>query len=141
MVGQTFGGETATGGLIENYPGHVEVQGGFDLMLSMKEQVQKYEVPVVDARVTEIERRDDCFTARDDEGDAYVAKSVVLAMGRERRTLGLQHEQEWVGQGGVVLLDVRRAAVPAPHRRGGRRRRRGGEGCDAGGAVRPTVST
>ena len=98
VVGQTFGGETATGGLIENYPGHVEVQG-FDLMLSMKEQVQKYDVPVVDAEVTTLERRDDCFTARDDEGEEYVAKSVVLAMGRERRTLGLDREQQWIGQG------------------------------------------
>ena len=98
VVGQTFGGETATGGLIENYPGHVEIQG-FDLMLGMKEQVQKYDVPVIDAKVVDIERRDDCFTARDDEGDTYVAKSVVLAMGRERRTLGLEHEQQWVGQG------------------------------------------
>ncbi len=51
VVGQTFGGETATGGLIENYPGHVEIQG-FDLMLGMKEQVQKYDVPVIDAKVT-----------------------------------------------------------------------------------------
>ena len=98
VVGQTFGGETATGGLIENYPGHVEIQG-FDLMLGMKEQVQKYDVPVIDAKVVDVERRDDCFTAHDDEGDTYVAKSVVLAMGRERRTLGLEHEQQWVGQG------------------------------------------
>ena len=42
ILGSEFGGETAIGGLIENYPG-IEVDG-FDLMMSMKDQVLKYDV-------------------------------------------------------------------------------------------------
>ena len=38
--------------------------------------------------------------------------------------------------GSVVLLDVRRASLPPPHRRGRRRGRRRGEGGVVGGAVR-----
>ena len=37
IIGGEFGGETAIGGMIENYPG-IEVDG-FDLMMNMKEQV------------------------------------------------------------------------------------------------------
>jgi len=40
VCGQTFGGETATGGIIENYPGWPQIDG-FDLMLKFKEQAAK----------------------------------------------------------------------------------------------------
>jgi len=36
VIGERFGGETATGGLIENYPGYPEIDG-FDLMLKFRE--------------------------------------------------------------------------------------------------------
>ena len=98
VVGDVFGGETATGGLIENYPGHVEVSG-FDLMLAMKEQAQKYDVPVMDGKVTSITRESDCFMGRTGDGAEYRATAVVLAVGRERRKLSLPHVDEWVGHG------------------------------------------
>ena len=59
VVGETFGGETATGGLIENYPGYVGIDGG-ELMLDMKEQVTRYGVGVVDERVDTIARNGHC---------------------------------------------------------------------------------
>ena len=43
MIGEDFGGETATGGLIENYPGVPEIDG-YDLMLNMKQQVENYNI-------------------------------------------------------------------------------------------------
>ena len=50
VIGETFGGETAIGGLIENYPGYPEIDG-FDLMMKFREQADKYEVPIVDEDV------------------------------------------------------------------------------------------
>ena len=97
VVGETFGGETATGGLIENYPGHVEILG-FDLMLNMKEQATKYDVPIIDAKVERIEQGEHCFYAHA-ASETYQGASVIMAMGRERRKLGLPHEDEWVGHG------------------------------------------
>ena len=44
IVGTTFGGETATGGLIENYPGYPEIDG-FELMMKFREHAEKYDVP------------------------------------------------------------------------------------------------
>ncbi len=44
IFGAHFGGETATGGLIENYPGYPEIDG-FDLMLKFRDQAEKYKVP------------------------------------------------------------------------------------------------
>ena len=98
VIGETFGGETATGGMIENYPGYPEIDG-FDLMLKFREQADKYEVPVIDDKVVSVEGVDGHYTATTFGGDTYVGASVLLAVGRERRKLGLEHEEEWTGKG------------------------------------------
>ena len=98
VFGAVFGGETATGGLIENYPGYPEIDG-FELMMKFREHAQKYGVPIVDEDAVSIARRSDCFELTTDEGNTYLGASVILAVGRERRTLGLEHEVEWTGRG------------------------------------------
>ena len=98
IVGETFGGETAIGGMIENYPGAPDIDG-FDLMLKMQEQVQKYDVPILNAKVEHVSRVDECFEAELSDGTEIHAASVILAVGRERRKLGLPHEEEWTGKG------------------------------------------
>ncbi len=98
VIGETFGGETATGGMIENYPGYPEIDG-FDLMLKFREQADKYEVPVIDDKVVGLENADGHYTATTFGGDTYTGASVLLAVGRERRKLGLEHEEEWTGKG------------------------------------------
>ena len=98
VIGEMFGGETATGGLIENYPGYPEIDG-YDLMMKFREQSEKYEVSVVDDKVVLIYRAAHCFEATTDLGDTYQAATVILAVGRERRKLGLQNEDEWTGKG------------------------------------------
>ena len=98
LFGAIFGGETATGGLIENYPGFSEIDG-FELMMKFREQAEKYQVPIVDEDVVKVERLDDCFQATTAEGGVYTGVSVILGVGRERRRLGLEHEIEWTGKG------------------------------------------
>ena len=98
VIGEIFGGETATGGLIENYPGYPEIDG-YDLMMKFREQAEKYEVPIVDDKVESIDRTAHCFEAKTGLGDTYQTTTVILAVGRERRKLGLQHEDEWTGRG------------------------------------------
>ena len=97
VAGDVFGGETATGGLIENYPGLVGIDGG-QLMMHMREQVEKYGVAVVDERVDAIANIGHCFEAKVGE-DTYQSSAVILAVGRERRKLGLPREDEWTGRG------------------------------------------
>ena len=98
VIGEKLGGETATGGLIENYPGYAEIDG-FDLMMKFREQADKYGVPIVDDKVESIERSEHHFQARTATGNTYLASTVILAVGRERRKLGLEHEEEWTGRG------------------------------------------
>ena len=98
IFGAIFGGETATGGLIENYPGYPEIDG-FDLMMKFREQVEKYEVPIIGENIVSAVQGDDCFEVTTNEGNVYTGASIVLAVGRERRKLGLEHEDEWTGRG------------------------------------------
>ena len=97
VFGDKFGGETAIGGAIENYPGFPSIDG-FDLMLKMREQVEGYGVEIIDEKVDALTRLPGCFQAETEEG-SYRGKSVVLAVGRERRKLGLPMEEEWTGRG------------------------------------------
>ena len=98
VIGETFGGETAIGGSIENYPGYVDIDG-FDLMMHFRAQAEKYEVPIVDDKVSKIRGVDACYEVETEYGGAYQAQTVILAVGRERRKLGLAHEEEWTGRG------------------------------------------
>ncbi len=97
VVGETFGGETATGSIIENYPGYSHIDG-FDLMLKMKEQVESLGVKVVDDRVNEIVKEGECFVSKADN-ETYRSTAIILAVGRERRKLGLPLEKELLGKG------------------------------------------
>ena len=98
IIGESFGGETATGGLIENYPGYPEIDG-FELMMKFREHVEKYEVPIVDDKLIAARKTEIGFEVSGESGDSYVGRSLILAIGRERRSLWLENEAEWTGRG------------------------------------------
>jgi len=98
IAGQDFGGETAIGGLIENYPGNIEIDG-FDLMLEFKKQVTELEVPIIEDNLKSVSKTDKGFFCQLNNGQEIETKTVILAIGRERRKLGLKNEDEWTGKG------------------------------------------
>tara|TARA_B110000438_G_scaffold270971_1_gene288510 strand:- start:2448 stop:3398 length:951 start_codon:yes stop_codon:yes gene_type:complete len=98
IVGQDFGGETAIGGLIENYPGNIEIDG-FDLMLEFKNQVTNLNVPILDNNLISVKMKDNGFYCELYGGKEFFTKTIILAIGRERRKLELTHEEEWTGKG------------------------------------------
>ena len=92
-----FGGETATAGKIENYPGIMSIDG-YDLMKAMKEQGEALGVQFLQERVRKIERQDAHFLVAGEQ-EAFQAKAVILAIGSKRRHLGLPREKELTGRG------------------------------------------
>ena len=68
-------------------------------MVKFREQAEKYDVPIVNEDVVTVSRQGHCFQADTGEGKSYSGASVILAVGRERRKLGLEHEEEWTGRG------------------------------------------
>ncbi len=98
IAAEQFGGETAIGGMIENYPGTGDIDG-FELMMKFKEQVDKLEVPTLNSNVVGAKKEGDRFRVELEDGTVVSALSVILAVGRERRKLNLPHEEEWTGNG------------------------------------------
>ncbi|HIF73021.1 MAG TPA: thioredoxin reductase [Dehalococcoidia bacterium] len=98
IAGEQFGGETATGGMIENYPGQPDMDG-FDLMMKFKEQVDKLETPTAYSNLKSATKNGDVFRVVLDDGTEIDAISVILAVGRERRKLMLPNEEKWTGNG------------------------------------------
>ena len=70
VIGDEFGGETATGSIIENYPGISHIDG-FDLMLAMKKQIEDLDIEIVTDEVTNIQNDGNHVHSvwRDFEGD------------------------------------------------------------------------
>jgi thioredoxin reductase (NADPH) len=98
IAGEQFGGETAIGGMIENYPGQPDIDG-FDLMMKFKEQVDTLETPTAYSNLKSVEKNGDVFRVELDDGTEIEAISIILAVGRERRKLFLPNEEEWTGNG------------------------------------------
>ena len=97
VIGEKFGGETATAGNIENYPSYKSIDG-FELMNLMKEQAEALGIKVLFDKVTKIDRTKHCFNVF--VGDAsYQANSIIFAVGAERRRLNLPNETELSGKG------------------------------------------
>lgn len=92
-----FGGETATAGKIENYPGILSIDG-YDLMKAMKEQAAGLGVRFVDERVQKIGRKDTHFLITGEQ-EVVEAKTIILAIGSKRRHLGLPKEDELTSRG------------------------------------------
>ena len=96
IAGGEFGGETAIGGMIENYPG-IELDG-FDLMMNMKNQVMGYDVELLEENIETIKIENNSFKAFT-SNSSIEAKSIILCVGRERRKLGLHNEEGLLGKG------------------------------------------
>lgn len=92
-----FGGETATAGKIENYPGIMSIDG-YDLMKTMKEQGRTLGVQFIEERVQKIERKGSFFLVAGEQETAQT-KTVILAVGSKRRHLGLPREEELTSRG------------------------------------------
>ena len=96
-IGKEFGGETATAGVIHNYPGAADIDG-YDLMKIMREQACGVGSKVIDGEVTEVRRDGGCFLVSAG-GKEYPASTIIFALGTKRRRLGLPNEKELTARG------------------------------------------
>ena len=98
VVTGEFGGETSTAGSIENYPG-VQPLDGYELMKIMKEQVKDSGAEMKDGKAVGIEKAGEDWKVIMEDGEAYEATAVILAIGSRRRHLNLSNEKELTGKG------------------------------------------
>ncbi len=92
----SFGGQITYSPKVENIPGFAEVTGN-EFAEKLVEQALGLETEVECAEVLEI-KQGDVKTVVTDSGE-YEGKTVIIATGAKHRMLGLEREEEFVGEG------------------------------------------
>ena len=92
----TFGGQITYSPKVENIPGFLSLSGN-EFAEKMIEQVLEQGAEVEMCEVTGISKTD-TFTVHTDGGD-FQGKTVIIATGAKHRMLGLDREEQFVGEG------------------------------------------
>jgi thioredoxin reductase (NADPH) len=92
------GGQIASTGLVENYPGFTEGILGPEIAQKMEAQALRYGTQIVYEEVRGLSRKGDIFEAVSAEA-SYVARTVILATGASFRKIGVPNEDDLTGKG------------------------------------------
>jgi len=92
------GGQIATAGIVENFPGFPKGINGLELTRLMHEQATGFGLKTIMAEVTGLELSGVFKTVRTTEGD-FTTRAVIVAGGSVRSKLGVPGEEEYAGRG------------------------------------------
>lgn len=98
LVGEVIGGQLASAGIVDDYPGLIEIEAS-ELVQRFVKHVEKHGVPVVRDRVVDVKKQGDFFDVITRGGRILRARAVILAVGLERKRLGIPGEAEFSGNG------------------------------------------
>lgn len=93
-----FGGQIAYSPKVENIPGTISISGS-EFAENLTEQVLELGAQVEIETVTRVECEGKLRRVYTQEGSAYEAGAVILALGVQHRMLGLEGEEELIGHG------------------------------------------
>lgn len=99
VVGELVGGTITQTHVVENWPGVISATG-WDLMNGLKRHVDANNVPVLEDRVVDVQKRGESdFALKTLAGRELKAKSVLFATGTTRKKMGIPGEKEFDGKG------------------------------------------
>jgi thioredoxin reductase (NADPH) len=101
---KAIGGLLLNAHLVENYPGFPRGISGPDLVGRFQQQLERWEIPVVQDRVNKVECEDKLFQVTTRDGRELACRYLVAASGTVARELPLSLFQE--GMEDKVLYDV-----------------------------------
>ena len=93
-----FGGQITHSPKVENYPGSLSISGN-ELAEQMLEQILAQGAEIEIETVAGVRRGDGCWEVVTEDGDSFMSRAVILATGVKHRMLGLENEEELVGNG------------------------------------------
>lgn len=102
IIGKLLGGTITWAHKVENFPGFASISG-VQLAQKMIEQAKKFGVEIVREEVGRMETREGegqkVFKVITTSNKEFVARSVIVASGTERRKLNVPGEKEYLGRG------------------------------------------
>ena len=93
-----FGGQIVNSPKVENIPGFASVSGDDFADLFLNQALDQGAEATIE-NVTGVEKTAEGFLVKTQEGGAYEGRTVILATGTTHRLLGLEGEEELVGNG------------------------------------------
>ena len=98
-AGMQPGGQLTTTTDIENFPGHPNGIGGFELMEELRQQAVKCGADVRIGIVTKVDFSNSPYLITIDHKEDIEAETVIIATGATAKYLGLPDEQKYAGAG------------------------------------------
>lgn len=94
-----IGGNTAIIDLIDNYPGFPFGVNGADLMESFYKQAERFGAELKMEEVISLQEVAEGKKVITSNGNEYMARAVIIAVGAKRRELGVVGESDFIGRG------------------------------------------
>ncbi len=99
LEGKMPGGLMSITDKIENYPGISEPISGMELAEKMQKQLEKFGVTYEWSYIDHIQKLENTFVLRSDQGKMFTAKTVLIATGSDPKKLHIPGEEEFFGRG------------------------------------------
>lgn len=99
LEGMSVGGQMMITDVIDNYPGFVDGVDGFTLSQNMQQQAEKFGAKTVYDEVVSVDFNSEIKEVETAFSGKLFARTVIIASGASPRELGLDNEQELVGNG------------------------------------------
>ncbi|MDC1174815.1 thioredoxin-disulfide reductase [Bacteriovoracaceae bacterium] len=99
IEGHEPGGQLTTTTDVENFPGFPEGVMGPDLMTNMKKQAQRFGTEFLTTHVKDVDLSKRPFSLKCENGDEFLADTLIISTGASAKYLGLENEKELIGKG------------------------------------------
>lgn len=93
-----FGGQITNSPKVENYPGTISASGN-ELADKMLDQILNQGAEIEIETVESVTVDGNTKIVKTEEGNAYYSKAVIIATGVKHRMLGLEGEEDFIGDG------------------------------------------
>ncbi|EKD55975.1 MAG: thioredoxin-disulfide reductase [uncultured bacterium] len=97
IIGQNLGGMATSAHQVDNYPGFPSISG-FELMQKFSDHAKKLGAEIVNNSATSIIKGSNKFNVQVNNLH-YSGKSLILALGTQRRKMNIPGEKEFLGRG------------------------------------------
>lgn len=97
--GMQPGGQLTTTTDIENFPGYPEGINGTEMMLQFRDQAKRFGADIRPQVITDVDFSERPFLLTADDGQQYLAETVIISTGASAKYLGLPDEEKYRGMG------------------------------------------
>ncbi|RPJ73688.1 MAG: thioredoxin-disulfide reductase [Alphaproteobacteria bacterium] len=99
IEGHEPGGQLTTTTDVENFPGFPEGVMGPDLMTNMRNQVKRFGTEFISTKVTDVDLSKRPFHVKCENGQEFLAETLIISTGASAKYLGLANEMQLIGKG------------------------------------------